>query len=165
MEDLNKEKVYEVCRYFPNSMKLIKKMEKFLFHTFPSIENVSEKKQKLQNLLIEDFNERADLFRRIGFENPKFIYIEDCKSIEEMIWDDNWSERFHDFVDYSRISDDKKTSALYDALYGLTHDFDYRLYLFEPLLTINYSMEALHEFKKRGGIYIIVDDTVYYSFR
>ena len=24
MEDLNKEKVYEVCRYFPNSMKLIK---------------------------------------------------------------------------------------------------------------------------------------------
>ena len=82
-----------------------------------------------------------------------------------MAHDDIFSQEFYNYTDFQTIHNDDKTYALYDALYGITSDFDYRLYLFEPLLTINYSGENLFLFKKLGGDFVIKDNTVLYSYR
>lgn len=69
------------------------------------------------------------------FLNINFVFTSDLESVLTMALDDVWSQEFYDYVNFQTIIDDAKTYALYDALYGITYDFDVRLFLFEPRIT------------------------------
>ena len=169
MEDITSEEIKEVYKYFLNSKKLIARMERFLFEAKPKIEDFETKKNELEKLIKLDFEERKPILEKLEIfslfnSNPNFVFTENFESISTLILDDVWSQSFHDFVDFQTIVDDEKTYAIYDSLYGITYDFDYQLYLFEPLLKTNYSVEHLFNFKRLGGVYAITDEGIYYSF-
>lgn len=168
MEDITSEEIREVFKYFPNSEILIDRMEKFLFEPKPNIENFDTKKNELERLIKLDFHERKpileklDIFSKFNL-NPIFIFNSDFESISLKVLDDVCSQSFHDFMRMQKLITDKKVYELYNALYGVTYDFDYQLYLFLPLLKTNYTAEYLYQFKRLGGIYAISENGVYFS--
>lgn len=169
MDEISHEEVNEIYKYFPNSKMLISKAEKFIFEKTPFEKDLFSRKTILERLIKSDFEERKSIHQQIPVfsifeDNISFTYISDASLISEMNLNDTWSQSFHDFVDFQTIADDKKTYALYDALYCLTTDFDYRLYLFEPLLTTNYTANYIYDFKRLGGVYAIAENGVYYSY-
>jgi hypothetical protein len=168
MEDITSEEIREVFKYFPNSEILIDRMEKFLFEPKPNIENFDTKKNELERLIKLDFHERKpileklDIFSKFNL-NPIFIFNSDFESISLKVLDDVCSQSFYDFMRMQKLITDKKVCELYNALYGITYDFDYQLYLFLPLLKTNYTAEYLYQFKRLGGIYAISENGVYFS--
>lgn len=170
MENITISEVKEVYKYFPNSKELIERMEKFLFEEKPKIEDFNLKKNELEKLIKLDFEERKPILENIEIftnyvSNINFVYTVDFELIATLILDDIWSQSFHDFMRTQKLITDKKVYELNNALYGITYDFDYQLYLFQPLLKTNYSMEYLFQFKKLGGVYAITANGVYYSFK
>tara|TARA_R110000868_G_scaffold252899_5_gene509611 strand:+ start:54 stop:650 length:597 start_codon:yes stop_codon:yes gene_type:complete len=170
MEGITSEEIKEVYKYFPNSERLIERMERFLFESKPDIEDFELKKIELEKLIKLDFEERKPILEKIDLftsfnSHPKFIFTSDFESISTLILDDVWSQSFHDFMRMQKLITDKKVYELNNALYGITYDFDYQLFLFEPLLKTNYSVKYLFEFKRLGGVYAITANGVYYSFK
>jgi hypothetical protein len=170
MEDITSEEIKEIYKYFPNSERLIERMERFLFETNPQIEDLELKKIELEKLIKLDFEERKPILEKIDLftsfiYSPNFIFTSDFELISTLVLDDVWSQSFHDFMRMQKLITDKKVYELNNALYGITYDFDYQLYLFEPLLKTNYSVKYLFEFKRLGGVYAITENGVYYSFK
>ncbi|TPN89235.1 hypothetical protein [Aquimarina algicola] len=157
--------LYYIYKHFPNSDKLILKTKKYLIYQDLKFE------KKITPALLEvliklDFEEKKTLFQAHNefdylLKKWTFIYEKDFVKVAEMIEDDELSQEFFNY----KISDKEAMYALDDALYGLTNDFDYRLYLFEPLTKLNYSGEYMFQFKSFGGIYAISDNIVYYSYK
>jgi len=170
MENISSEEIRSIYKYFPNSEQLIEKMENFLFGAKPNIENFETKKNELERLIKLDFEDRKPILQQLDVfskfnSNPTFQFTFDIESISTLILDDVWSQSFHDFLRTQKVISDKKVYELYNALYGITYDFDYQLFLFEPLLKTNYTVESLFQFKRLGGLYVISDNIVYYSFK
>jgi hypothetical protein len=170
MEDITSEEIKEVYKYFPNSERLIERMERFLFEAKPEIKDFELKKIELEKLIKLDFEERKPILEKIDLftsfnSHPNFVFTSDFESISRLILDDVWSQSFHDFMRMQKLITDKKVYELNNALYGITYDFDYQLFLFEPLLKTNYSVKYLFEFKRLGGVYAITANGIYYSFK
>lgn len=169
MEKVSKEEIRQIYQYFPFSLQLIERLENFLFGPFPKIENKENIKDELKKIIINDFEERSEILYQLPsfqnfLSNPEFIFISDETEIKKLILDDIWSQNFIDFTSSQRKLKGLKIYELHNALYGITNDFDYRLYLFIPFLNINYSGTYLFKFKRLGGVYAISDNKVYYSF-
>ena len=169
MENVTFTEIKEIYKYFPNSEELIKRMVKFLFEEKPKIIDFNLKKNELEKLIKLDFEERKPILENIKIftnyvSNINFVYLEDFESITTLILDDVWSQSFHDFMRTQKLITDKKVYELNNALYGITYDFDYQLYLFKPLLKTNYTVKNLFKFKQLGGVYAIKDNCVYFSF-
>lgn len=169
MEDITSKEIKEVYKYFPNSERLIERMERFLFEAKTKIEDIETKKNELTKLIRLDFEERKPILEKLEIfssfnSNPNFVFTSNFESISTLILDDVWSQSFYDYMYRQAIDFGKKEYELNNALYGITYDFDYQLYLFEPLLKTNYSVKHLFKFKRLGGVYAITDKGIYYSF-
>ncbi len=170
MDELSEDEIDIIYEPFINKKKLKLKLKKYLYSLESSINITSKKKNLLEVLIKLDFQERLSIFKEIAEfsqfrSNMKFEYVEEFNVVENLAFDDVLSQMFFNYTDFQIIEENDKVDALYDALYGLVADFDYRLYLFEPLLSVNYTGEYLFQFKKMGGVYAIKDETVMYSFR
>lgn len=168
MENISKEEIEIVYRSFPNSDQLTDRMNKFLFEEDVQIPN-NEKQKILGELIQFDFLERETILKSLpAFSkfnmNHKFVYYEDRDVVNDLILDDVWIQDFHDYIFGQMSITDKKAYELLDALYGISNDFDYQLFLFLPLLKTEYSMKHLYKFRKAGGIYAITETEVVYSF-
>ena len=168
-KDITLDEIKAVYRYFPNTERLVAKMKKFLFDPKPVILDYETKKNELERLIKLDFQERQAILQNIdAFANLNinlnFQFVKDVKVVNNLILDDVWSQSFQDFMRTQKIVTDKKIYELNNALYGISYDFDYQLYLFEPLLKTNYTGEFLFIFKRLGGLYSITEDGVTYSF-
>lgn len=89
--------------------------------------------------LFKDFEDRKSILSnipsfKIFLSNPEFIFKSDETEIEKLILDDIWSQNFIDFTNTQRKLTGWKIHEIYNALYGITNDFDHRLYLFIPFL-------------------------------
>lgn len=169
MENISTKEINEVYKHFPNSDELIVRMKKFLFDEKPKIEDIETKMNELEKLIMLDFKEREPILKNLDIfstfnDNPNFIFTSNFESFNKLILDDVWSQSFQDYIRTQKIITDKKVFELFNALYSITYDFDYQLYLFAPLLKTKYSMEYLFEFKRLGGVYVITDNGVLYSF-
>ncbi len=167
--EITTEEIEAIYETFPNSEKLVNRMKQYLFDEI-SIDDEIEKVQVLQKLIKLDFEERKPILEQIPSflnfnSNPKFIYEENVEVVNNLILEDIWIQNFHDYLRNIIMIDDDKVWELKSALYGKTYDFDYQLFLFQPLLKTEYSMEHLYEFKKLGGVYAITEDSVVYSFK
>lgn len=168
MEKVSKEEIRQIYKYFPFNLQLIERLENFLFGSWPRIENVEHIKDELKKIIVNDFKDRKEILYQIpSFQNflfnPEFIFKSDETEIKKLISDDIWSQNFIDFTSTQRKLTGWKIYEIHNALYGISNDFDYRLYLFIPFLNINYSGEYLFKFKRLGGIYAISDNKVYFS--
>lgn len=166
MEGVTNEEIEKIFSSFPNSQQLVERMKLYL-NTKPSFNYTIN---ELENLINSDFQERKTILEQIPsfvnfLVNPKFVYLENEEQLTNLILDDIWTQEFHDFLRVLMINQERKTYELLNALYGLTYDFDYQMYLFKPLLKTNYEMNYLFQFKKHGGIYSISDDTVFFSIK
>lgn len=162
------EEIEVIYETFPNSEKLVSRMKKYLFDESPNV-NEFEKVIILEKLIKHDFYERMPILEQIHSfskfnSNPKFSYIEDVENLPNIVVEDTLIQDFHDYMRDQIIIDDDKVWELISSLYGLTYDFDYQLFLFQPLLKTNYTMEYLYQFKKLGGVYAITANSIYYSF-
>lgn len=164
MEELSIEEIEKVFSFFPNSEKLLSKM--LLFRETES--NITLSNNELLKLLKKDFEERSIIFKEIPIfanllRNPQFEYNENLEQVKSLIWDDIWSQEFYDHVGSFKIDKSPKVYELHNAMYGATYDFDMTLFLFEPLLKIDYSGQSLLKFKKCGGIYAIADNKIVFG--
>lgn len=169
MDEISIEEIETIYKYFPNSERLVGRMKQFLFDEAPQV-NENDKVQILENLIKLDFEERKPIIEQLPSfsnfnSNPKFIYEENEKVVYNLVLDDIWIQNFQDFMRNQIVIEDDKVWELKSALYGKTYDFDYQLFLFQPLLKPAYTMEYLFRFKKLGGIYAISENTVYFSFK
>ncbi len=168
--DIDPNDIREVFKYFPNSDRLVNRMENFITYNPGFTGDLHEKKEKLSQLLELDWEERKPFIKDLPsfselVENCPIVFTPDLLLISDLILDDVWSQDYQDFLRIQKISTEKKIFVLYDALYGKASDFDYSMYLFEPLLKINYSLQSLFEFKKLGGVYAITEGGIYFSFK
>lgn len=169
MDNLSQDELVYIYNFFPNSERLILKLKKYMLQDFNISINPEVKIELLEIMIRLDFEDRKKVFEEMNkisfYDKIAFKYIEDSKEIINLQYNDVLSQEFHDYINYKTILEDDKTDALYEALYGLTTDFDYRLYLFEPLLKVDYTGENLFQFKRLGGVYTIQDNTVLYSYK
>jgi hypothetical protein len=146
-------------------------MDKYFFEEKPVIKDFEKKKIELGRLIKLDFEERKPFLQEIGSfskfnESPTFIYTPNFDSVYTMHLDDVWIQYFNDFLcTKGAFNEEEKHSQLFEALYGITNDYDYVWYLFAPLMTIDYSMEYLFQFRQLGGEFAITENAVYYSFK
>lgn len=169
MDDVVIKEIEVIYRYFPNSEKLVDRMKKYLFAEIPPTNEI-EKEQILEKLIKLDFEERKSILEHLPIfsnfnSNPKFIFTRNVEEVYNLASNDIWIQGFYDFLRNQLLIEDDKTWELKSALYGKTYDFDYQLYLFQPLLKTDYSFEHLFEFKRLGGVYAITANGVYYSFK
>ena len=169
MDEISIEEIEAIYETFPNSEKLVNRMKRYLFDGIPIVDKI-EKMEKLEKLIKLDFDERKSILEQIPSflnfnSNPKFSYVENVEDLYVLNGDDILIQDFQDYMrNIIKINDDK-VWELKSALYGKTYDFDYQLFLFQPLLKTDYSMEYLYQFKKLGGVYAISNDGVFYSFK
>ncbi|AEA42345.1 hypothetical protein [Fluviicola taffensis] len=167
MEGVSVEEIEAIYNSFPNSAKLVERMKRYLF-TETSNFSIDETRNQLDKLIRLDFEDRKSVlgilpnFSHFN-KNPKFTYTDDLKMVSNLILDDIWVQDFHDYMRMQKIITDKKVYELNNALYGLTYDFDYQLFLFQPLLNTPYTADYLFQFKKIGGIYAITKEEVFYT--
>lgn len=167
MEGISNDEIEAIYKYFPNSIDLKQRIKEYLFFETPQVQKES-KIQTLERLIKLDFEERKPILKNLPSfsnfnSNPQFIYKENKDLISNLILDDIWSQEFHDTLYSQWLIVDKKCYELNNAFYGLTFDFDYQFYLFQPLLKTEYKMEYLFQFKKLGGVYAISENTLYFS--
>lgn len=168
MDELSNDEIEYIYKYFPNSERLVNRMRQYLFDESLAV-NENEKKQVLGRLIELDFEDRKPILELLpSFSNfnssPRFVYTEDVEYVSNLVLEDVWIQDFQDFLRDQIIIDDDKVWELKSALYGLTYDFDYQLFLFQPLLNTNYTMENIFKFKKLGGVYAITDNEIVYSW-
>jgi hypothetical protein len=166
MEGVTEIEIEEIFSTFPNSLELVKRTKQFL----NTKANSKSSKEILQDLIKNDFEERMPILRQLSnFSNfvsdPIIRYTDDTELVSNLILDDIWVQEFHDFMRTKMIITERKVYELYNAFYGLTYDFDYQLYLFQPLLRTDYQMNYLFDFKKQGGIYAITEKEVVFSIK
>ncbi|MDI9873198.1 hypothetical protein [Flectobacillus rivi] len=167
MEGISIEEIELIYKPFPNSDKLVERMKRYLFTKTSSIHD-NEKRNNLDKLIKLDFEERKPILELLpNFsqfnKNPKFTYIADKELVLSLMLDDIWIQDFHDYMFRQTIISNQREYELNNALYGLTYDFDYQLFLFQPLLNTTYTADYLFQFKKSGGIYAITIDGVFYT--
>jgi hypothetical protein len=168
MEGISNEEIEAIYKYFPNSKELKRRIKEYLFYEISQVQK-NNKIQTLERLIKLDFEERKSILNHLPSflnfnSNPQFIYNENIDVISDLIHDDIWTQDFQDYLYSKWLIVDKKCYELNNAFYGLTYDFDYQFYLFQPLLKTEYKMEYLFQFKKLGGVYVISENAVYYSF-
>jgi hypothetical protein len=162
--------IENIYRYAPNSEKLILKMKNYFLQKEIKFNKGDITPELLEVLIKLDFEEKKELFLAHNEFNEllqkwEFVYIKNYDEVVDMIGDDELSQYFFDYVSDYKINKDKMVYIIYDSLYGLTTDFDFQLYLFEPLLKLKYTGEYMFQFRNLGGIYAITDNVVYYSFK
>jgi len=162
--------IEQIYSCLPKSNELVLKMKNYLLREETSIK--SNNTPELLDVLIKlDFEEKKYFFRKHNefselLNNWKFVYLDDFNEVDGMYGELN-QDVIDYFSDYTIDEDNKLIYVIYDALYGFTTNFDMQLYLFAPLLSLNYTGEYMFQFKKLGGIYAINDDDniVYYSYK
>jgi len=169
MDEISIEEIEAIYETFPNSEKLVSRMKRYLFDEISIVDEIDEI-QKLEKLIKLDFEERKPILEQIPCflnfnSNPKFSYVENVEDLYNLVGDDILIQDFQDYMRNIIMIDDDKVWELKSALYGKTYDFDYQLFLFQPLLKTDYSMEYLYQFKKLVGVYAITEDSVVYSFK
>lgn len=168
-EQITVTELSEIYKSFPNASRLIDKMKKFLFEKPPIFNTNDQKILELEKLLKLDWEDRnlilKEIERTYGLEfNNNLKFVEHKEIVNSLALDDIWFQAFHDFMRVQKISTDRKMYELYNALYGLTYDFDFQLYLYEPLLKTNYSGEYIFQFKRLGGVYAFTKDGIVFSY-
>lgn len=151
-----------IFSYFNEKEKLIEIMNNYLFLS----ENNKIKEDNEIFLIKNDIKEKIKLSKVLDFISSYKISVSDLEKVEE-------SRNELEFLNfYDEISDivldnwkieDKKTNALYEALYGLTYDYELVWYLFSPLLNLNITFENYYLLKKIGITYSIFNKEIIYS--
>lgn len=166
-DDSEEEKLTEndidiIFSYFNEKEKLIEIMRDYLF---PNKSN-----QKFINnvilLIQKDIEEKIRLSEKLNFISSYKISLSKIENVEK-------SRNEIEFLSYfDEISDvvlnnwkveDKKANALYEALYGLTYDYEMVWYLFSPLLNLNIDFKYYYELKKQGIVYSIKNKIILYG--
>lgn len=151
-----------IFSYFNEKEKLIEIMNNYLFLS----ENNKITEDNEIFLIKNDIKEKIKLSKVLDFISSYKISVSDLEKVEE-------SRNELEFLNfYDEISDivldnwkieDKKTNALYEALYGLTYDYELVWYLFSPLLNLNITFENYYLLKKIGITYSIFNKEIIYS--
>jgi len=159
-----------IFQFFPNSERILLKTKNYLLKRHIQSDNSDRSPEQFDVLIKLDFEEKKPIFRDhnefSGLLNKwKFVYVENYDEVVEMIGDDELTQEFFDSIFSYKLNSSDAIYVIDDALYGLTTDFDYRLYLFEPLTSLDYTGEYMFQFKNLGGVYALKDDVVYYSYK
>lgn len=170
MDGPSKEEIKEIFKYFDQNIELTDRLVKYLYHPKPQIDDVENLKDELRRLIVKDFYDRQKILSeldcfKIFFAVPEFEFISDLEHNETLIWDDIWSQRFFDFRIDNVIYEEENIYIIYNSFYGITFDFNLRIFLFIPLVKTDYTAEHLFSFKSLGSLYAISDNKVYYSFK
>lgn len=165
-----KEDLEEIFKHLPNSEKLVLKTRNYQLSREGNYRQVSINPEQMEILIKLDFEEKKPIFEAHNefselLKKWSFVYIQEYDKVIDLIGDDVLSQEFFDCIFNYKINSDDPIYVIDDALYGLTTDFDYRLYIFEALTTLKYTGEYMFQFKNLGGVYAISDNTVYFSYK
>ncbi len=165
----SRQELEKIFQFFDQKLDLIERTKRYL--ELRSSQNMKRADENLlKKFLHEDLKEKETILKinsslREKYSQLQIIYVEDHKKIEELRFDDQTSQEFFDFIDFELVHEDERIDILYDSFYGLTADFDYRLFLFLPFIRIEYDMTSLIEFKKKGGVYAIQENNLLFSMQ
>lgn len=163
-EKLTSRDVEIIFSYFEEKDKLIEIIDDYLF-------NVEKKKvisdEDLIFLATEDVNEKAKLLKESNYKlNRNIIFEENFNMVEESRNNSEYLMFYDEVSDVILDSwklEDKKTNALYEALYGLTADYEMVWYLFSPLLNVSVTFFNYFQLKINNGIYSIINNEIVVS--
>ena len=157
-ENLTQEEIDIIFFTFPYQEKLKYNLKQFKNHS-------SLGKNNLESLVL-DFEEKSKIIDKYqlnySVKTLKLEKVNDENQINNYILDDVFSQMFHDFLRSKKISTDRKYFELYNAFYCISQDFDLSMYLFSPLLDLEYDLYNLFKFKINGGKYAVINDKLYY---
>ena len=172
MEDVTEEEVAAIFKPFVNNEELSKRMNRYLtdYRNDGIKDNFEDKKSFMENLLKLDFEERKpDVEKEVSFFEDvifptKYKFNPNYEEVDNQMMGDKFSQDFSDYFRRKKIDEKAKTYALYRAIDRISVHYSYTLYLFQPLVKMNYTANHIYEFLMRGGTYAVIGDTVYYSF-
>lgn len=170
-EGITRSDLEGIFKYFPRSNELVERLSEYLFGKREkaidkcsleavlvelAIKDIEEKKSildsncSLLSLLQELKVEFVDDFNNVAIRKTEPPYIVFFDSIND-VFSDCWT------------IEDKKAFALYDALYGLTKDYEMVWYLFSPLFKINLDLSYYYRLTTLRGIYTITNNQILVS--
>lgn len=168
-DDSEKEKLIPndleiIFSYFDQRDELIKIMRDYLF-TKESNDKLMENKE-IHLLIKEDIGEKIKLSKRLNFITSYEVSLCNIEEVEKSRNEEEFL-RFYDEIsdivlDNWKI-ENKKTNALYEALYGLTNDYEMVWYLFSPLLKLDVIFSNYYELKKNNVVYSIYGKKIIYN--
>lgn len=172
MDNVSEEEVNTIFEAFENKEELSFRMNRYLNDSRKGRinDNTDNKKLKMENLLKLDFQERKVDIENVSFFNDvifptKYEYKDNYDEVYKMVMSDEFSQEFNDYFREKKINENPKTYELYRAISYISKHYSYTQYLFKPLVEMNYTANYIYEFLMRGGVYAVIRDTVYYSFK
>ncbi|WP_299713475.1 hypothetical protein [uncultured Tenacibaculum sp.] len=172
MDNPTEYEIEEIYKPFINKNELTERMSRYLkdYRNGGIKDETENKKEYLEELLKADIEEKKlvveneKLFENINFPT-KFQFNSNNEEVNKKVMSDVFSQRFGDFFGRKKIDQNPKTFAIFQAIDCISSHYSFAQYLSKPLVDLNYSGDHIYEFLMRGGVYAVIDDTVYYSFK
>jgi hypothetical protein len=143
-------------KYFIKSDFLVKRTIQF-------INSKREKfgRMELGNLLSNDILLKSKFLESIHSDlkinkKAQLTFCESTKELHDYILDDVWQQEFYDVIS-SKISGTMEFE-IYNAVYGLTNDFDLRMHILMPIFQYDYDTSNIFSFKIHGGIFAVLNE-------
>ncbi|MBA6156010.1 hypothetical protein H3Z83_05690 [Tenacibaculum sp. S7007] len=172
MDNISEKEVNTIFEPFKNKKELSFRMNRYLndWRKGGIIDNTDNKNIQMRDFLKSDFEERKVDIENVSFFNDivfptNYEYNDSYDEVHKMVMSDEFSQEFNDYFREKKINENPKTYELYRAISYISKHYSYTQYLFQPLVNMNYTANHIYEFLIRGGVYAVIDDTVFYSFK
>lgn len=163
-EDINRDDLNEIFKYFPYSDKLFEIMSDYLFSNGSIINQTNN---ELIKLVQKDILEKISLTDNLKhIRDYPIEYIENYNFVKDKIDSDEYYEYYDEIADIvadNWLLEDKKCFALYEAFYGLTKNYEIVWYLFSPLINTSINYKYYFDIITYRGIYTIYNKKILVS--
>ena len=158
-----------IFEYFDHSNELITRLRDY--HSAAS-QNINEKTkeyliEKVGNDLVQKSTAIDDM-EILSILKNEIKFIDDFNSVETAQlgeWHGEFTSLIMDYILDEEGPKDAKTSSLFEAYYGLTHNYHLVWYLGSPLLNISIDFDYYFDIWKASGDYAITESGVITSYR
>jgi len=170
MEELSDEDIKRIFASFSHSQELTKRLKRLKDYSFIKVDNW---KDVVRDLVSKDLKQKLSVLKLLKedeliniIETSNIEFVEEQK-YESLLEDDSsWPmvETMSLLGDYFRDSIEdysKKISALVEAGYGATYNYNLVWYLIAPFLSVKYDFEHYVRLWELGARYTLTEKGVY----
>lgn len=161
------EELQIVFQNMPNSIKLAERLKEY--YAVRRQNNVINTEEFLKETVREDIEQKKIAINDkelLSILNKKIEFVKDYNKVEEAQLEEWHSEFIMLISDYTidlRISKDKRIYALFEAFYGLTHNYQLVWYLGSPLLNTEINFDNYLDIWSVGGEYAVTENGIIVS--
>lgn len=160
----SEEELKSIFQFFPNNEELIKRVQ----NVFLLSERINDPNSFVLNATKKDLTEKLKILSIINetelIESIKkdVCFVSNSQIDEQELLEDEFHHEFvsviDDYLTDHWISQDNKIYALFEAFYGLAHNYGLVWYLGSPLISTEIDLDNYFDVWQYGGFYALTEN-------